>query len=61
MECCRCAVKEMEASLVRCPICHKMVCEECMYRRSGSDFCSRFCAEYFFFGGDEEEEDEEES
>jgi hypothetical protein len=36
--------------LKKCPICHKMVCEECSFIVGGIYFCSKFCSEYFFFG-----------
>jgi len=53
-ECVQCGVGDEEASLTRCPVCHKMVCEECQFVKSGRTFCSRGCGELFFH---EEEED----
>jgi hypothetical protein len=34
-----------------------MVCEDCITRRSTSNFCSRSCADFYFFGDDDDEEE----
>jgi hypothetical protein len=36
--------------LRKCPICHKLVCEECAYTAGGIYFCGKFCSASFFFG-----------
>jgi len=54
-QCKQCAVGEDEAFLYKCPICHKMICEEHKHVRSGRVFCSSFCAAYFFHEGDEDD------
>ena len=51
--CSKCAASGERVHLVKCPICHKAVCETCVFNRGGRLFCSVFCADYFFF---EEEE-----
>ena len=56
LECYKCSAQDQEILLLKCPICHKTVCEDCILRRSGSNFCSRSCADFFFFGDDDEEE-----
>ena len=53
-ECVQCGAGEDEVRLSLCPICHKMVCEECKFIKSGRAFCSRGCGEMFFH----EDEDE---
>jgi hypothetical protein len=57
-ECIQCGAGEEEAFLYKCPICHKMVCEECRFMKSGQTFCSRGCGEMFFHQEDDEMEDE---
>ncbi|HEV8337503.1 MAG TPA: hypothetical protein VGR67_13905 [Candidatus Polarisedimenticolia bacterium] len=57
-ECVECGVGDEEAYLYQCPICHKFVCEECRFTKSGQTFCSRGCGEMFFHQ-DEDEADEE--
>lgn len=54
MTCTKCGKGDERGSLTLCPICHKMVCDDCRYSTSGRWFCSVHCADYFFF----EEEDE---
>ena len=56
MECAQCETGLTAASLTRCPICHKIVCENCRRNKGGKYFCSRFCAEYFFYGDLEEDD-----
>lgn len=51
-----CGKKAEIYELKKCPICHKMFCEDCTYLTSGIRFCSKFCSE-FFFHGDSESED----
>ena len=39
-----------EAQLVRkCPVCHKLFCEDHAHHMSGRAFCSKGCAQFFFF------------
>lgn len=54
--CAKCAVSLERGALAKCPMCFKMVCEECRYQVSGRTFCSAPCANFFFFEGDEDEE-----
>jgi hypothetical protein len=54
-QCKTCGVGEDDAYLHKCPICHKMTCDEHKYVRSGRPFCSEFCAAYFFHEGDEDD------
>jgi hypothetical protein len=54
-QCKTCAVGEDDAYLHKCPICHKMICDDHKYVRSGRVFCSEFCAAYFFHEGDEDD------
>jgi hypothetical protein len=54
-QCKECAASEDDVYLHRCPICHKMICDEHKFLRSGRVFCSSFCAAYFFHEGDEDD------
>ena len=45
--------------LFKCPICHKDVCEEHKFMRSGRNFCGVHCADSFFHSDDDEDEAEE--
>jgi len=55
MNCIVCEKSEQEeASLLKCPICFKWVCESCAVRSYGRAFCTKRCAELFFFGDDED-------
>ena len=49
-----CSISEDEAILVKCPICHQMICDEDKYMRSGRVFCSQYCGAMFFHGDDED-------
>jgi hypothetical protein len=51
--CSKCAGSMNKDALSRCPICYKLVCDDCRYQMSGRSFCSAPCAQYYFF---EEEE-----
>ena len=55
MLCTQCKKEDPRANHQKCPMCQKVFCEECAYRRSGRDFCNRFCAEYFFFQDEDED------
>ena len=57
-ECVQCGVGEDDGYLFKCPTCHKMVCEECRFIKSGQSFCSRGCGEMFFHVDEDEEEGE---
>jgi hypothetical protein len=54
MNCTVCEKSDVEATLSKCPICFKLVCQDCGKREYGRVFCSRLCANQFFFGDDEE-------
>ncbi len=54
--CKKCGVDEDEDYLLKCPICHEMVCEDDKYVRSGREFCSEDCAAGFFHGDDDDED-----
>jgi hypothetical protein len=54
-QCKECSVGEDDAYLHKCPICHKMICDEHKFMRSGRIFCSDFCAAYFFHEGDDDD------
>jgi hypothetical protein len=56
--CCECGIEGDKAYLSRCPICHKMVCEEHRTMRSGRAFCSVHCASGFFHDDEDETEPE---
>jgi hypothetical protein len=53
--CARCGKSDTEAwRLVKCPMCYKVVCEDCAVRHYGRYFCSNACATSFFMPiGDE--------
>lgn len=42
--------------LIKCPMCHKYICDKCRYSMGGKDFCGDNCANAFFFGGEDDEE-----
>jgi hypothetical protein len=54
MICVNCQKNDEEVTLVKCPICFKMVCHECGRKEYGRVFCSQRCAHLFFFGDDDE-------
>ena len=54
MPCINCQKEDVEVSLNKCPICFKLVCDDCARRDYGRVFCSRRCAELFFFGDEED-------
>ena len=51
--CSKCSKPEDRRPLTKCPICHKMVCDDCRYNVSGRWFCSSHCADFFFFEDEE--------
>lgn len=54
--CSICSATEDAKIIRKCPICFKLICEDCAYRFGGRPFCSKGCADYFFFGtGDEDD------
>ena len=55
-ECQTCGVSEDDGYLTKCPICHKMICEDHKLMRSGRAFCSPYCADSFFFHGEDEDD-----
>ena len=54
-QCKECAAGEDDVYLHKCPICHKYICEEHKFTRSGRVFCSQFCAAFFFHEGDDDD------
>lgn len=46
---------ERYVRLERCPMCHKLTCDNCGIRAFGRVFCSKKCSDAFFFGDDEDE------
>ena len=52
-ECSRCSQSDPRMTLSKCPICYKLVCEQCQYSKGGRLFCGQYCADYFFFGEEE--------
>jgi hypothetical protein len=54
MNCSVCQRSDLEITLHKCPICFKLVCEDCAKREYGRTFCSANCAQQFFFGDDED-------
>ena len=54
MNCANCERDEQDLRLEKCPICFKMICENCVVRLYGRSFCSRSCADQFFFGDDDD-------
>ncbi len=45
---------DQENTLYKCPICFKLVCDNCTVRSYGRTFCTKRCADQFFFGDDDE-------
>jgi len=56
MNCIECQKDEMEATLNKCPICFKWICNNCGNQSMGRIFCSKRCADGFFFGDDDDSE-----
>ena len=56
MNCIECQKDEMEATLNKCPICFKWICNNCGNSSMGRIFCSKRCADGFFFGDEDDEE-----
>jgi endogenous inhibitor of DNA gyrase (YacG/DUF329 family) len=54
LNCLTCQKDDKETSLHKCPICFKLVCDNCGERSYGRVFCSKRCADQFFFGDDDE-------
>jgi hypothetical protein len=54
MKCEICGAEEEEYDLKKCPICHKLFCQDCAVLKGGIRFCSRHCMQFFFYGEDEE-------
>ena len=55
MICVSCQKDEQDVTLLKCPICFKMVCHDCGRREYGRVFCGQRCAHIFFFGDDDDE------
>ena len=45
---------EIYVRINKCPICFKLVCEQCAVNAFGRFFCSKRCSDQFFFGDDDE-------
>jgi len=56
MNCVNCQKNDEEVTLVKCPICFKMVCHDCGRREYGRVFCGQRCSHIFFFGDDDDDE-----
>jgi len=56
MICVICQKDEQDVTLLKCPICFKMVCHDCGWREYGRVFCSNRCSHVFFFGDDDDDE-----
>jgi hypothetical protein len=58
VECSACKLNdddpETYVRLGKCPICFKLVCDNCAVRAFGRAFCSKRCSDQFFFGDDDE-------
>jgi hypothetical protein len=54
MECVTCQVSDLDERLHKCPICFKLICENCSFRSMGRAFCSKKCADQFFFADDDD-------
>lgn len=53
-QCATCKKEDTEVyRLVKCPVCFKMICEDCAVRIYGRYFCSQTCAASFFFDIDD--------
>ena len=57
--CSKCAGSFESGGLTKCPMCFKMVCDDCHHQVSGRTFCSAPCAQFFFFESEDEDDDEE--
>ena len=51
--CTKCSKTGEKIVLIKCPICFKLVCENCAVVKSGRPFCGQYCAESFFFGDED--------
>jgi hypothetical protein len=56
MGCHECARTEEATRLSKCPVCHRMFCDDHRHVMSGRAFCSQRCSEYFFFADPEEDD-----
>jgi hypothetical protein len=54
LNCLTCQKDDQETTLHKCPICFKLVCDNCAIRSYGRIFCTKRCADQFFFGDDDE-------
>ena len=54
MECIACQKSDLDDRLHKCPICFKLICDECCVNAFGRFFCSKKCSDQFFFGDDDE-------
>lgn len=57
--CSKCNKTSNILRFVKCALCFKPVCDECVVRRYAQKFCSGDCARSFFFGTGEEEDEEQ--
>ena len=54
VECALCQTTDQDTRLHKCPICFKLVCENCATRGFGRFFCAKKCSDQFFFGDDDD-------
>ncbi len=54
--CCRCERIAEPIEMQKCPSCHKMYCNYCIFRMGGAEYCSRQCGEAMFFGNPDSED-----
>lgn len=57
MKCVVCGVTDETKLIRKCPICFKLICEDCAFAFAGRTFCTKGCADYFFFGSGDEDDD----
>lgn len=54
MVCAACQATDADTRLNKCPICFRLVCDNCAVRSFGRLFCSRKCSDAFFHGDEDE-------
>jgi hypothetical protein len=52
--CVVCQASDEDIRLNKCPICFRLVCDNCAVRSFGRMFCVKTCSQQFFFGDDDE-------
>ena len=56
MDCYSCKASDLDRTLNKCPICFKLVCDNCSVHAFGRHFCSKKCSDVFFHGDDDDDE-----